>query len=277
MQNQIVLLVSLSCLMAPLSAGCGTKPAADPLAGIGGYRLVYKQKEGRKVDAVQIERVIRERLNAKDGEVVVQLVRGGGYEILLPGAGEQRVAEVKKVIASSNVLRFLIVALKGKDDELIAVCQDGKDHSGAIWIEYDPEKHKDFPAQAVLATTDGKSKLLMLKNEQSINAGHLEYVSQGNDEAQRPCIHCQFNAEGASRMQKLTSANLQRQLAIIIDGKLINAPTIQSAVGSRCQVTGNFTEDEIVSLVAPLRQAQMFADLEPNPISEEKVAAGSKK
>src|SRR6186713_1094162 len=103
MQNQFKLLVSLSCLMASLSAGCGEKPVADPLAEVGGYRLVYKQKEGQTVGTRQVERALRERLNITDAEeVVVQRLDDGGCEILLPGANEQRVADVKKVIASGN-------------------------------------------------------------------------------------------------------------------------------------------------------------------------------
>jgi preprotein translocase subunit SecD len=195
----------------------------------------------------------------------------------LPGANEQRVADVKKMIASENVLQFRIVALQGKDDEIIAACEDGKDCERASWIDYDPEKHKHFPTQAVLATKDGKSKVLVLKDKQPIDAGHLESVMQGRDYDLAPCIECKFTAEGAARMQKLTAANLQRQLAIIIDGSLINAPTIQSASGSDCQITGKFTEDEIVSMVIPILRAQVFADLEPKPISEEKVAAGGEK
>ena len=78
-------------------------------------------------------------------------------------------------------------------------------------------------------------------------------------------------------MQKLTSSNPQRHLAIIFDGTVICAPMIQSPFSSDCMLTGDLTETEVVSMVIPIRQAQLFADLEPNPISEEKVAARSEK
>src|SRR5690242_13726592 len=101
-----------------MAAGCGRKVVKAPLEGVGGYKLVYKQREGT-LDPVQIARVLRERVDAKDGEVVVRPLEGGECEILLPGANDQRVAAIKKAIASGNLLQLRIVALRGVDDKLI--------------------------------------------------------------------------------------------------------------------------------------------------------------
>lgn len=265
-----------ACCLAVSLFGCRAKVAKDPLAGVGGYKLVYKQRNG-KLDTLQIARVLRERINAKDaGDVVVRPLDGGGCEILLPGASDERVAEIKKVIASGNLLQFRIVALRGMDDKLIKACQDGQDHEGAAWAAYDPDK-VDFDSDVAVRTMpEGKSKVLTL-TDQEVDAGHVEYASEGRDESLRPSLNCTFNAEGARRMKKLTSTNLRRQLAIIFDGSVISAPTIQSPISTECQLTGNFTQDEVRSMIIPLRQAQMFAVLEPTPTSEIKVAAESEK
>jgi preprotein translocase subunit SecD len=78
-------------------------------------------------------------------------------------------------------------------------------------------------------------------------------------------------------MAKFSSDNLQRQLAVIVDGVVISAPTIQSQFSDRFQITGDFNEEELQFLAASLRSARPLASLEPKPISEEKVAAGSEK
>ena len=78
-------------------------------------------------------------------------------------------------------------------------------------------------------------------------------------------------------MMRLTNRNPQRQLAIVFDGYVISAPTIVSPFGRQCQLTGKFTREEIVAMILPLRQAKMFAVLEPIPVSEVKVAAESEK
>lgn len=268
------LAIFTTCCVAVSLFGCRAKVAKDPLAGVGGYKLVYKQRNGT-LDAVQIARVLRERINAKDaGDVVVRKLDGGQCEILLPGASDERVAEVKEVIASGNLLQFRIVALQGLDDKLIEACQDGQDHEGAAWATYEPDKVEFASDVAVRTTPEGKSKVLAL-TDQEVDAGHVEYASEGRDESLRPSLNCTFNAEGARRMKRLTSTNRQRQLAIIFDGSVISAPTIQSPFSTECQLTGNFTQDEVRSMIIPLRQAQMFAVLEPTPTSEIKIAAGS--
>jgi hypothetical protein len=85
MQIQFILLACLTCLVAPLSAGCGTKPVTDPLAGVGGYRLVYKQMAGKSVATPEIENALRKRINSQDGgEVSVKPLRGVGAKFFCP-------------------------------------------------------------------------------------------------------------------------------------------------------------------------------------------------
>ncbi|HNX53253.1 MAG TPA: hypothetical protein PKI68_05875, partial [Pontiellaceae bacterium] len=85
------------------------------------------------------------------------------------------------------------------------------------------------------------------------------------DQYNRPYISLSFNKAGAERFGKVTAAyaprgenNLNsetgRRLAIILDGKLYSAPTIQDAIYSgNAQITGSFTVDECTRLVNVLR------------------------
>ncbi len=100
------------------------------------------------------------------------------------------------------------------------------------------------------------------------------------DQYNRPYIGLTFNKAGGERFGKVTAAyaprgenNLNsdtgRRLAIILDGKLYSAPTIQDAIYSgSAQITGSFTVDECARLVNVLRAGALPA---PVRIIEERT------
>lgn len=100
------------------------------------------------------------------------------------------------------------------------------------------------------------------------------------DQINRPYIGLTFNKTGAERFGKVTAAyaprgennlnsDVGRRLAIILDGKLYSAPTIQDAIYSgSAQITGSFTVDECTRLVNVLRAGALPA---PVNIVEERT------
>ena len=59
--------------------------------------------------------------------------------------------------------------------------------------------------------------------------------------------------KGKKQFAKVTRKNVGRRLAIIIDGKVISAPVIQSEIpGGKGQISGNFTAQEASRLAAML-------------------------
>jgi SecD/SecF fusion protein len=90
-----------------------------------------------------------------------------------------------------------------------------------------------------------------------------------------------FNSHGAYRMRRLTSQNtpgsednkFPRHMAIILDGQIVSAPTIQSAIGDAGRITGEFSKREIDTLVGVLRAGALPATLKPEPVSERTMGA----
>ena len=267
----------LCCLTLTIPTGCGKPAVKDPLAGVGGYKLVYRQKDQREIDPWGVETALRKSINATwSGEVVVNGLKDG-CEILLPGASEKTVADVKRAIAVSNVLQLRIVAAKGNDDQLIALAEGGQTPVGVAYVAFNPKTVAVHPTWSVVTTPGGKSMLLILEGAEPVDASHIDYAEVGKDEDLRPCIRASLNAEGERRIEALTNANRGRQLAIIVDGTVVSAPTILSTVNRHLQITGNLASEEIQTVVASLRGARTLGCLEPQPISETKVAAGSEK
>jgi len=66
-------------------------------------------------------------------------------------------------------------------------------------------------------------------------------------------IALQFNSKGAEDFKRVTEANVGKQLAIVLDGKLYCAPQIKDAIaGGNASISGSFTEEEAKSIADAL-------------------------
>ncbi len=59
-----------------------------------------------------------------------------------------------------------------------------------------------------------------------------------------PAILVSFTKEGGEKMAKLTEANQGKMLAVLVNGKVISAPTIRSKIADKAVITGQFTKTE---------------------------------
>jgi preprotein translocase subunit SecD len=76
----------------------------------------------------------------------------------------------------------------------------------------------------------------------------------GNDQANlnQFVVNVQFSAAGAEKWSALTTANLQSQVAIVLDNEVVSAPTIQEVSTNSTQISGDFTADEANQLADQL-------------------------
>ncbi len=76
-----------------------------------------------------------------------------------------------------------------------------------------------------------------LKNRVEVEGSLLSDASVGYDENNKPEVHFEFNNEGATKFGVTTSNNIKYQMAIILDGKVMSAPVIQSQITGRGVIT----------------------------------------
>ncbi|MGI5505779.1 SecDF P1 head subdomain-containing protein [Lentzea sp. CA-135723] len=70
-------------------------------------------------------------------------------------------------------------------------------------------------------------------------------------------ITIEFDAEGARTWGDFTTANVQKQVAILINGRVLSAPTIQSPItGGSTEISGRFTAAEAKQLAEQLNQTK---------------------
>lgn len=119
------------------------------------------------------------------------------------------------------------------------------------------------------------------------NAGRPYAVVNGDDLASatmgfgKSGYEVEFNLAtvGANKMLRLTAANqpdgnFHRRMAIIMDGRVLSAPQLNSPISTNGVITGNFSREEVDFLVTILRSGRLPATLSEKPASEQRVGAG---
>ena len=84
-------------------------------------------------------------------------------------------------------------------------------------------------------------------------------------------IRFELDSEGADLFGAFTGENIGQSLAIVLDGVVLSAPTIQGQLFSTGTVTGNFTQDEAQQLALQLRSGSLAIPLREE--SGERVGA----
>ncbi|OWP62661.1 protein translocase subunit SecDF [Hymenobacter amundsenii] len=86
-------------------------------------------------------------------------------------------------------------------------------------------------------------------------------------------VSMQMNPGGARKWQRLTAANIGRQVAIVLDDYVYSAPVVQAEIaGGNSSISGNFTIEEAQDLANVLKAGKLPA---PTRIVEEAVVGPS--
>ena len=92
---------------------------------------------------------------------------------------------------------------------------------------------------------------------------------QDLDQSARPSISMQMNSNGAKEWRRLTSQNIGRRVAIVLDDFVYSAPFVQNEIpNGNSQITGNFTIEEAQDLANILKAGTLPA---PTTIVEDVV------
>lgn len=79
----------------------------------------------------------------------------------------------------------------------------------------------------------------------------------------KPIISISFNKEGADLFEKITKENVGKTLAIYLDGNLISAPVVNTAIsGGQAVIEGNFSLEEAKEMVGRLNSGALPIPIE---------------
>ena len=224
-----------------------SQPIGGPLAGGNGRTLEVSETdsgvqlmltEAAIADKVrhavgQSIEVLNRRVNAMGTkETVIQ--QQGPNRVLIEVPGLQDTTRLKEIIGQTAKLDFQLVADPGDP----------------------PNEVETLPMQKGGGTVTVQKRIM-------VDGGDLVDAQQSFDQQTgEPDVTFRFNLRGGQKFGQVTSENVGRPFAIVLDGKVISAPVIRSPItGGTGQITGNFTIDEASSLAILLRAGALPAKL----------------
>jgi preprotein translocase subunit SecD len=199
-------------------------------------------------DAMSAARdVVRRRIDP-GGTKEVTVITEGGNRILVQVPGVEDPEALKKLIGQTARLEFKLVDLSANPQ--------------------DAQQGRAPPGSQVLPMVDGG--FMAVKRRVMVSGDQLTDAKQGYDQDGRPSIDFTFNTAGARRFGRTTQENVGKPFAIILDDKILSAPTIQTPIlGGNGQITGNFTVQSAHDLAVSLKSGQLPVKL--NIIEERTV------
>lgn len=227
----------LQGLAAPVQIGRSSSPALAISTSDNGLIQITVTDSGvnaqirRAVD--QSIEVLRRRVDAL-GTTEPNIQREGSDRILVEVPGLQDTSKLKEILGTTAKLEFRLVSEGGGDPN-----------------DSDLLEQTERPGQLPI------EKQVMVQGEDLTNA------QPGFDSrTQEPVVNFRFNSRGAERFGEVTSANVGRRFAIVLDGKVISAPRILSPItGGSGQISGSFTVESANNLSILLRAGALPAKL----------------
>ena len=171
------------------------------------------------------------------------ITKRGNDRILVELPGLKDPERIKSLLGKTANLSFQFVS------------QRTEETFGTQKLKYDDNNERE----------ENVSKRIIISGENLIDA-----KPSMNNQTNETVVVFNLDRVGAKKFGKATSNNVGRQLAIILDKKIISAPTISEAiVGGSGQITGNFTFQSATDLSLLLRSGALPAPL--NIIEERTV------
>lgn len=233
----------------------------------------------------QINEVVREydeyasiRTGLDDPDDLKRLLRGAGVlqfhvavQATEPGFNFQQLREQlqergPRNIDAPNVSWFPIQSVKAWADSPQRLAQ----------LQADPISYfRNYAGEGFVAAEYQGEYYLLLYTSEDKSITHdrgidwsVQRTNRAQDSLGRPAVSFTLDATGGQLMRGMTSRNVDRPMAIVLDGQVYSAPNINEAIGSNGIIQGSFSPDDIDYLMRVLAAGSLGARLSPEPIAQ---------
>jgi SecD/SecF fusion protein len=217
--------------------------------------------------------------------------RVGEWEALVRSSlsAQQDVTRVKRLVKQAGFLEFRIVADKIKDrdkanfDRIVKLKQEGKPLDDPRfrwypvrrgWEWYKSPRGNLLEAWAWVYAVDPQTRtveaLVRTDDGQDVTGRDLSRAV-ASSYAGEQVVSFQMRAQAAQRFAKLTSPEMRnRQMAIILDGVIQSAPSLEDTLSTGGIIRGYNKPQELEEVVTVLNSGQLAASL-GDPVTERTV------
>jgi len=265
----------------------------------GGSQLVYEvdqsaHQSDAPVDMGKLIAAVQKRIDP-DGvqEITIRPYGVQQIEIIIPDTDAEELERIKTRISSTGLLEFRITAnerqhkdqierskrLSPESKVLYGELADGTKEEEARWVPLKQGARMDssWISRKIgdEKDKDAKTEILVVKDQQDVTGGYLTNATAApSEKGQGYKVDFRFGTVGARLFGKLTGDNLPVEtgnqkhysnLAIILDGQLESAPTINSMITSAGEISGSFTAAQAEDLAKILTAGSLPTALNKEP------------
>jgi len=162
----------------------------------------------------------------------------------------------------------ILVELPGLDDPMRIKSLLGK--TANLTFRFVTQNNNDNFGTEMLQFEDGTNEAMVSKRIILNGENLLDAQPQMNNQTNETVVSFTLDRVGAKRFGKATRTGVGKQLAIVLDEKIVSAPVIRDTIASgNGQISGNFTFQSATDLALLLRSGALPAPL--NIIEERTV------
>lgn len=221
--------------------------------------------------------VIRNRLNTSGLEEISVNVQGNDKLLIqMPGMSSSSAQRIINLLKKMGQLQFRLTIPaqgQGSDNSLVTQMsriggtEDKKNFSRRLdrFLNNDEIKisegfNTDVYGEQLydwMHTDDGEGVVL---SQEVLLTGDFISGASARQSMSRPGTYeivFRMSPRGALIFENVTRNNIGRRLAIVLDGKLKSAPTIQSAISNQGTITGDFSVEEAKNLEVVLKSGSL--------------------
>lgn len=216
------------------------------------FLLTFNEAEVKRIKESAIDqakKTITDRID-QFGVTEPLVARQGDDQLLIQLPGVKDTQRAIDLIGKTAQLQFKMVDEEHSPDK--ALQGDVPEGSEILY-----ERSKDKVTGQVI------KKPYLIKKNSMMTGDLLTDARVQPGEYGTPYVSMTFNRTGAQLFEQVTTENVGKRLAIILDDTVYSAPVIREKIaGGRAQITGNFTDDDARDLAIVLRAGALPAPVE---------------
>ena len=236
-------------LLTPLMNGDGLVQEWE-LTVVDSSRVVLTQTEAGLETAItqamdSATEVVRKRIDEL-GTREPTIIRQGDTRIVVQVPGLQDPDQLKDLLGQTAQLEFKLVDQSALPSDV----QQGIAPPGSQIFPY-------------AAGTPFEGQSIAVRRLGGIQGDNLINAQAGVDQQnQQDVVNITFDQQGGQRFAQLTTQNVNKPFAIILDGEVLSAPNINEPIlGGSAQISGSFTAETANQLAISLRSGALPVDL----------------
>ena len=156
--------------------------------------------------------------------------------------------QAKMMIGKSAVMDFKLV-------------EDSASSREELFDKYDQELPEGTMIVAGKSNKSGHKTYYLVPEYTPVSGKYFKHakVDFGGDFGTDLVVHFEFDDEGGKRFHELTSRNIGKYLAIVLDDEVVQVAVIKSAIGKNGSISGGFQSDEANGLARILKSGAFKA------------------